>query len=171
MTNNRPQFDSRVFKNFCNELKVKNLYSTPWYPQNNGQAESSNKTLLTALISAKGKWVEELPRVLWTYKTTSRKPTEMSPFALTYKMEATILTKIWMPILQTEIPEEAKAKTITKDLRYNIRAPRSCSCAHSIIPAKIDKPVQQVGKTTTFQDRDSVLRRVFKNTANLADGM
>ena len=44
-----PQFDSRVYRDFCQELKIRNLYSTPWYPQSNGQAEASNKTLLTAL--------------------------------------------------------------------------------------------------------------------------
>ena len=27
-TDNGPQFDSQVYKNFCNELKIKNLYST-----------------------------------------------------------------------------------------------------------------------------------------------
>ena len=26
---NEPQFDSRVYRNFCHELKIKNLYSTP----------------------------------------------------------------------------------------------------------------------------------------------
>ena len=65
---NGQQFDSRVYRDFCQELKIRNLYSTPRYPQSNGQAEASNKTLLTALKkrldSAKGQWVEELPRVL-----------------------------------------------------------------------------------------------------------
>ena len=68
VSDNGPHFDSRVYRDFCQELKIKNLYSTPRYPQSNGQAEASNKTLLTALKkrldSAKGKWVEELPRVL-----------------------------------------------------------------------------------------------------------
>ena len=93
---NRPQFDNRVYRNFCQEFKIKNLYSTPRYLQSNGQAEASNKTLLTALKkrldSAKGKWVEELPGVLWAYRTTARKPTDISPFALTYGMEAVIPT-------------------------------------------------------------------------------
>ena len=40
----------------------------------------------------------------------------MSPFALTYGMEAIIPTEIWMPTLRTEIPEKANAKVITKDL-------------------------------------------------------
>ena len=68
VSDNGPQFDSQVYRNFCQELKIKNLYSTPRYPQSNGLAEASNKTLLTVLKkrldSAKGKWVDELPRVL-----------------------------------------------------------------------------------------------------------
>ena len=82
VSDNGPQFDSRVYRDFCQELKIKNLYSTPRNPQSNGQAEAYNKTLLTALKkwldSAKGKWVEELPGVLWAYRTTARKPTGSS---------------------------------------------------------------------------------------------
>ena len=78
VSDNGPQFDSQVYRDFCQELKIRNLYSIPRYPQSNGQAEASNKTLLTALKkqldSAKGKWVEELPRVLWAFRryTTER---------------------------------------------------------------------------------------------------
>ena len=68
ISNNGPQFDSQVYRKFCQELKIRNLYFTPKYPQSNGQAKASNKTLLTALkkrlYSAKGKWVEELSEVL-----------------------------------------------------------------------------------------------------------
>ena len=96
VSDNGTQFDSRVYRNFCQELKMKNLYSTPWYPQSNGLAEASNKTLLTTLKkrldSAKGKWVDELPRVLWAYRTIARRPTGISPFTLTYGMEAIIPT-------------------------------------------------------------------------------
>ena len=45
VSDNEPQFDSRVYRNFCRELKIKNLYSTPQYPQSNGLEEASNKTL------------------------------------------------------------------------------------------------------------------------------
>ena len=68
IVDNGPQFDSSTFKSFCAELHIKNLYSTPRYPQGNGQAEATNKTLLSALKKrlekAKGKWVEELFSVL-----------------------------------------------------------------------------------------------------------
>ena len=66
---NEPQFNSIVFQTFCSELNIKNIYSTPRYPQSNEQAVATNKTLLNALKKmlqgAKGKWVDELPGVLW----------------------------------------------------------------------------------------------------------
>ena len=59
VSNYGQQFDSRAYRNFCHELTIKNLYSIPRYPQSNGQAKTSNKTLLTTLKkrldSAKGK--------------------------------------------------------------------------------------------------------------------
>ena len=120
VSDNRPQFDNRVYRDFCQELKIKNLYSTSQYPQSNGQAEASNKTLLTALKkwldSAKGKWVEELPGVLWAYRTTTRKPTDISPFALTYGMEAVIPTEIGLPTIRIATPKSENAESIAREL-------------------------------------------------------
>ncbi|RVW63279.1 Transposon Tf2-12 polyprotein [Vitis vinifera] len=86
IADNDPQFDSSAFKDFCAELYIKNLYSTPRYPQSNGQAEATNKTLLSALKKrlekAKGKWVEELSGVLWAYRSTLGRPTRNTPFVL-----------------------------------------------------------------------------------------
>ena len=117
---NGPQFDGQVYRDFCQELKIRNLYSTPRYPQSNGQAEASNKTLLTVLKkrldSAKGKWVDELPRVLWAYMTTSQNPTDISPFALTYGMEAVIPTEIGLPSIRTTTPESENAGSMVREL-------------------------------------------------------
>ena len=112
--------DSRVYQDFCQELKIKNLYSTPWYPQSNGQAEASNKTLLTALKKrldfAKGKWVEELLGVLWAYMTIARKPTGVTLFALTYGMEAVVPTEIGLPTIRTAAPESETAGSVVREL-------------------------------------------------------
>ncbi|RVW58115.1 Pro-Pol polyprotein [Vitis vinifera] len=101
IADNGPQFDSIAFRNFCSELNIRNSYSTPRYPQSNGQAEATNKTLINALKKrleqAKGKWVEELPGVLWAYRTTPGRPTGNTPFALTYGMDAVIPTEIGLP--------------------------------------------------------------------------
>ena len=68
------------------------------------------------LHSAKGKWVDELPGVLWAYKTTNWKLTGVSQFALTYGMEAIIVIEIGMPIVRTKIPEKENVKAVAKDL-------------------------------------------------------
>ena len=72
ISDNRTQFDSRAFRDFCRDLGITNRYSTPMYPQSNGQAEAVNKTILSGLKKrldgAKGNWAEELPNVLWTYR-------------------------------------------------------------------------------------------------------
>ena len=77
------------------------------YTQSNGQTEATNKTLLTTLKKrleeAKGKWVDELPRVLWAYRMTPGWPIGTTPFALTYGIEAIIPTKIGMPIAKTVV--------------------------------------------------------------------
>ena len=65
----------------------------------------TNKTVLSApnkiLEEVKGKWVDELPRVLWAYQTKSRWITRATPFVLAYEMEVIIPTKIEMPIAKT----------------------------------------------------------------------
>ena len=40
------------------------------------------------LDGAKGRWAEELPNVLWAYRTTPRRSTGEPPFSLTYGAEA-----------------------------------------------------------------------------------
>ena len=58
----------------------------------------TNRTLLkiikTKLDDAKGAWSEELPNVLWAYRTTARTPTGETPFRLTYGTEAVIPVEV-----------------------------------------------------------------------------
>ena len=74
--------------------------------QRNGQAETTNKTLVTAvkkrLEQAKRKWVEELPDVLWAYRTTPGWSTGNTPFALAYGMDAVNPTETGLPTIRTE---------------------------------------------------------------------
>ena len=50
----------------------------------------------------KGRWVDELPEVLWTYKTTTRTPTGETPFSLSYGYEAMVPVEIGMSSLRRE---------------------------------------------------------------------
>ena len=98
ISNNGRQFDSQGFREFCSNLEIKNQFSSPGHPQANGQTEVTNRTLLkiikTKLDDAKGAWPEELPNVLWAYRTTARTPTGETPFKLTYRTEAVIPVEV-----------------------------------------------------------------------------
>ena len=98
ISDNGSQFDSQGFRDFYSNLGIKNQFSSPGHPQANGQIEVTNRTLLkiikTKLDDAKDAWPEELPNVLWAYKTTARTPTGETPFRLTYGTEAVIPVEV-----------------------------------------------------------------------------
>ena len=105
ISDNDLQFDSKAFRKYCSDLGIKNRYSTPTYPQGNGQAEVVNKVIVNGLKKrlddAKGRWFEELPHVLWTYKTTPRKSTGETPFSMTYGAEAVIPLESSFPTMRS----------------------------------------------------------------------
>ena len=94
ISNNGLQFDSKNFRKYYSDMGIKNRYSTPAYPQGNGQAEAVNKIIVSGLKKrlddAKGRWVEELPHILWTYRTTPCRSTEETLFSMIYGVEAVI---------------------------------------------------------------------------------
>ena len=53
------------------------------------------------LDDAKGKWVEELPHVLWTYRTTPRKSIGETSFSMTYGAEAIISLENGFPTMRS----------------------------------------------------------------------
>jgi hypothetical protein len=121
ISDNGTQFESKLFKGFCSELGIRNFFSSSGYPQSNGQAEVSNKIILNGikrkLEAAKGKWVEELPSVLWTHRTTVRKSTGETPFALAFGVEAVIPLEVGMPTTRTtEFIVETNEDNLWKDL-------------------------------------------------------
>ena len=73
-----------------------------------GETQSFTGTFLTIIYcqrldDAKGKWVEELPHVLWTYRTTSRRSTKETPFLMAYEAETVIPLETRFPTLKTSL--------------------------------------------------------------------
>ncbi|KAL0305120.1 UNVERIFIED_CONTAM: hypothetical protein Sangu_3049300 [Sesamum angustifolium] len=56
----------------------------------------------TRLEEAKGNWVEQLPRVLWAYRTTLRRNTGESPFNLVYGTELIVPVEIGEETLRVQ---------------------------------------------------------------------
>ena len=105
ISDNGLQFDSKTFRKYCCDFGITNWYYTPAYPQGNGQAEVVNKVIVNRLKKrlddAKGRWVEELPHVLWTYRTTPRRSTRETPFSMTYGAEAVLPLESSFPTLKS----------------------------------------------------------------------
>lgn len=169
IADNDLQFDSTTFKTFCSELNIKNLYSTPRYPQSNGQAEATNKTLLSALKKrlewSKGRWVEKLPGVLWAYQTIPRRPTGNTPFALVYGMDAIIPTEIGMLIARTVVQgQRSEEQELTKHLDWTNEIRESGSIRMAAYQQKVAAYYNRKVRPHAFKVGKLVLRKVFENT-------
>nr|XP_027071801.1 uncharacterized protein LOC113696611 [Coffea arabica] len=101
ISDNGRQFSENPFKTWCENLGIKQHFTSVGHPQANGQTENFNRTLLhglkTRLHRAGSSWVEELPSVLWSYRTTPRSSTQETPFSWTYGAEAVIPAEILTP--------------------------------------------------------------------------
>ena len=92
VTDNGTQFIGKDFEDTLKELKIKHVKASVAYPQSNGQVEATNKIILQGLKKrlqdAQRTWVNELPNVLWEYRTSPRSTTKETPFRMTYGTEA-----------------------------------------------------------------------------------
>jgi transposase InsO family protein len=97
-TNQGAAFMSNQFKESAALLNIKQLNSSPYYAQANGQAEASNKTL-EGLIKKKieerpRRWHEVLEEVLWACRVSKHGATKVMPFELVYRQEAVLPLEI-----------------------------------------------------------------------------
>ncbi|XP_070046873.1 uncharacterized protein [Nicotiana tomentosiformis] len=73
---NGPQFIGAKIPKFLEDLKIKRITSSPYHPSANGQAQLMNKVIIQnlrkRLEAAKGRWPEELPGLLWAYRTMAK---------------------------------------------------------------------------------------------------
>uniref|UniRef100_A0A2N9J5A6 RNA-directed DNA polymerase n=1 Tax=Fagus sylvatica TaxID=28930 RepID=A0A2N9J5A6_FAGSY len=144
-------------------------------PSLNGQAEVSNKVILDGikkrLEEAKGRWVEELPSVMWTHRTTKRRSTGETPFALAYGVEAVIPLEVGLPTTRTtEFDVDENESSLRMDLnlveeRRDMATIRLASYQHQM-KRGYDKNI----RPRSFQVGDLVLRKVVANTRNPNDG-
>ena len=92
------------------------------------------KIIETRLEGAKGIWPNELPSVLWAYRTTARTPIGETPFQITYEADAVIPAEVGLTSyhvqnymedkneeamrLQLDLMDEARATAEQRLARY-----------------------------------------------------
>jgi transposase InsO family protein len=96
---NGKQFDSDKFKEFCTIIGTKLAFTSVYHQESNGAVEWANKAVFSAISKTlfnlrKGKWVEELPKVVWSHNTTASRTTGFTPFKLLYGEEVMIPEEI-----------------------------------------------------------------------------
>ena len=169
ITDNGTQFDNKKIRNICEQLKISKTFSSPRHPQANGQVEAVNKTikenLKKKLEEKKGAWAEELPFVLWAYRTTTRTATRETPFSLTNGVEAVIPAEIGIPTYRMEdFNEENNNKALRMELDV-IEEKRTDAFARMTAQKRIvERHYNSKVKARNFAEGNLVLRRVFQNT-------
>uniref|UniRef100_A0A2N9FQA3 Integrase catalytic domain-containing protein n=1 Tax=Fagus sylvatica TaxID=28930 RepID=A0A2N9FQA3_FAGSY len=172
---NGRQFDNSPFREFCEELGIHNHYSSPGHPQANGQVEVTNRSLLkmikTRLEGAKGLWPEELPNILWAYRTTARTPTGETPFRLTYGIEAVIPVEIGLTTWRTNHYDEGSNDVQLRsnlDLVDEVRDQAEAS--FRVYQQRMARYYDRRVKYREFKVGDLVLRKVTLATKDLTQG-
>jgi hypothetical protein len=101
---NGTQFDAETFKDFCDQVGTKIHFASVRHPESNGLVERANGIIMTKIMKLifnqlRGKWSDELIKVVWSHNTTISRSSGFTPFKLLFGDKAIT-------------PEEAKAGSI-----------------------------------------------------------
>jgi hypothetical protein len=104
ITDNGPTFISSKMTQFLAKLGVKHFTSSTYYPQGNGQVESTNKNLVRIfkrLIDDKPhQWHSLLTYTLWEDRTTTKVSIGCTPFQLVYGQDTILPTELELSSLR-----------------------------------------------------------------------
>jgi transposase InsO family protein len=92
ITDNGSNFAQGPFARYCEEVGIRLDIASVAHPCTNGQVERSNGLVLSGirpqliepLEKTPGCWLDELPAVLWSLRTTLNRSTGYTPFFLVY---------------------------------------------------------------------------------------
>jgi transposase InsO family protein len=86
ITDNGTNFTSKEFHELCEDLGIKLSFALVSHPQTNGQFKRINGLICDdikkRLTKAARAWVEELPSVLWSLRTTPNRSTQYTLFLM-----------------------------------------------------------------------------------------
>ena len=123
------------------------------------------------LDDAKGKWVEELSHVIWTYRTTPRKSTEETLFSMTYGAEAVIPLENGFPTLRTSMfTSDGNEEMLKKSLDLVEEQREIAMVQLAYYQHKLKQCYDMNVKLRPLASGDLVLRKVLGNTKNPAWG-
>jgi hypothetical protein len=110
-------FTANQFWEFCENACIEVKYVSVAHPRANGQVERANGLIIDGLkkrlydenSKKGGKWVHELPHVVWGLRTQPSKATGQTPFFLVYGSEAILPADIMWKSPRVEMYNEGEA--------------------------------------------------------------
>ena len=130
------------------------------------------KLIKARLEGAKGVWLEELPGVLWAYKTTARTPTRETPFKLAFGTEAVIPAEIGVASLRQAHCDEGLNNgelRLSLDCLAEVREEAALRMAR-YPKKKMQKYYNHRVKLKRFNPDDMVLQKVSQAMRDPAQG-
>ena len=113
LSDNGKQFTAKFFMDVCRILGVKNVFTTTYHPQTNGQAERFNRTILTALRHYTAEhpkdWDLFTDALTYAYNTQVHSTTQVAPFELVVSRKPPPLAIESQPTIQ-EVGDHATYK-------------------------------------------------------------
>src|SRR5450759_108928 len=111
-------FINEAIEHLVEHFLLQHRTSTTYYPQGNGQAESTNKVighLLSKLVNEKRTdWDEHLHTVLFSYRTAYKVTTGYTPFQLVYGLHPLMPTEYLVPTRRTNLDIEYTPARVLK---------------------------------------------------------
>jgi hypothetical protein len=105
VTDNAKAFCSAEMSSFCFKYGIILSHASNYYPQENGQAESSNKNLMTIVKKIVGEnkksWDSKIKHALWAERITKKTTTGKSPCELVYGLQARLPVHLRLPTYES----------------------------------------------------------------------
>jgi hypothetical protein len=133
------QFMGIKFLEFCNKFHIRADWAAVAHPQTNGQVESANGMNLQGLnprifdrLNKSGrKWLQELPAVMWSLRTTPGRATGFTPFFLVYGVEAILPTDLEYGSPRIQSYDEGTNRRAREDSLDQLDEARTVALMHS----------------------------------------
>ena len=114
---------------------------------------------------------EELPSVLWAYRTTPRRSTSATPFSLAYGMEAVIPLEVGLPTLTLELCDQRRNDSnVARELDFAEEQREATAIHLTAYQQRLARGYNQKVKARRFAVGELVLKKTLPGDRNPNEG-
>jgi hypothetical protein len=162
-------FTANQFWEFCENACIKIKYVSVAHPRANGQVERANDIIIDGLkkrlydenSKKGGKWIHELPHVVWRLRTQPSEATGQTPFFLVYGSEAILLADMMWKSPRVEMYNEGE---VDEARQLELDSVEEARCTALVQSARYLQGIRRYHdrnvRERSFNIGDLVLRRI-----------